>query len=160
MCFASRPGLTAASYVILKIFWDNTVPANASCMHHCLPNFAGAGAELGLSGLSQQPCPAHGPAALQEVTFASLALESTSASPLQMKLSASLGKHAGRPSGAQQLFFLLFHTRALFQGKEKLGETGKCSAGAGRGSWICSSWLRPFWIDAALKLCGSHGVLS
>lgn len=143
----------------LKYWWDNTVPANLSCMHHCLPNFAGAGAELGLSGLSHQPCPAHGPAALQEVTFASLALESTSASPLQMKLSASLGNHAWEPTGAQQLFSLLFLTRVLFQGKEKLGETEKYLAGAGRGSWVCSSWPRPFWIDAALKPCGSRGVL-
>lgn len=105
----------------------------------------------------QQPCPAHGPAALQEVTFASLALESTSASPLQMKLSASLGKHARRPSAAQQLLLLLFCTRVLFPGKEKLGETEKYLAGVGRGSWVCSSWLRPFWIDAALELCGSRG---
>lgn len=58
------------------------------------------------------------------------------------------------------LFFLLFHTRVLFQGKEKLGGAEKCLAGVGRGCWMCcSSWLRPFWIDAALKLCGSRGVL-
>lgn len=105
----------------------------------------------------QQPCPAHGPAALQEVTFASLALESTSASPSQMKLSASLGKHAGRPSAAQQLFLLLLCTKVLFPGKEKFGEAEKRLAGVGRGCWVCSCWLRPFWIDAAPELCGSRG---